>query len=296
MLFSLRRKLVRAWFDHQCRGILRTPPVETVDAPLTVVSMVSHADVRMYLVAMKSLYRRLGRGKIVAIDDGSLLPEDKALLAEHLKGMRTVPLASLDTGRCPRGGTWERLLLIMDLSETDYVIQMDSDTVATGPLPEVLDCVAQNRAFTLGTRMGQRFVTFDEATAAVAAVPGGHVQIESERSLAQLADADKRRYVRGSSGFAGFARGGFDRARVEAFSQEMVAQLGQRWTEWGTEQVTSNYVVANSPDAMVLPYPKYACFDLDMDPGEASFLHFIGTNRFDRGVYASYAHRIMEAA
>ena len=52
----------------------------------------------------------------------------------------------------------------------------------------------------------------------------------------------------------------------------MTAELGSRWTEWGTEQVTSNYVVANSPEAMVLPYPKYACFDLNMDPAESVFL------------------------
>lgn len=296
MLFSLRRKLVRARFDHQCRGIFRTPPLRVVGAPLTLVSMVSHADVRMYLVAMKSLYRRLGRGRIVAIDDGSLTPEDRAVIAEHLGDPRIVPLASLDTGLCPHGGTWERLLLILDLSAEDYVIQMDSDTIATGALAEVVDSIDTNRAFTLGTRMGQRFVSFREATAAVASVPGGHVQIESERSLARLEGAGTRRYVRGSSGFAGFARGGFDRARVEAFSQEMTAELGSRWTEWGTEQVTSNYVVANSPEAMVLPYPKYACFDLNMDPTESVFLHFIGTNRFDRGVYASFANRIMEAA
>lgn len=76
----------------------------------------------------------------------------------------------------------------------------------------------------------------------------------------------------------------------------MSALLGARWSEWGTEQVSSNYVVANSPDARVLPYPKYACFDLDMDPERSAFLHFIGTHRFERGVYAALANRVIGSA
>ncbi len=72
--------------------------------------------------------------------------------------------------------------------------------------------------------------------------------------------------------------------------------LGDKWGQWGSEQVASNFAVANTAGAMVLPYPKYANFDLDMDPQAACFLHFVGTNRFDRGVYAGETRAFIEAA
>ncbi len=205
-------------------------------------------------------------------------------------------LSALETGGCPKGGTWERLVLILERCADEYVIQVDSDTLAKNVLGEVLQCIEDNRAFTLGTRMGQRFVTLCEAADHIAGLSGDHVQMVAERAMARFAAPDRRRYVRGSSGFAGFARGGFPRRELEAFSSEMSALIGDKWTEWGSEQVSSNYVVANSPRASVLPYPKYACFDLRMDPTDSAFLHFIGTNRFDRGVYATLANQVMARA
>jgi hypothetical protein len=297
MLYRLRRKIARDRFERQCRTVRATPPLRPAAAPLTILSMVSHVDVVMYLIAIKSLYHRLGRGKILIVDDGSLTDADRQQLREHLGDPTIVALDTLDTGRCPRGGTWERLCLILTLcAGGDYVIQLDSDTLAQAPLDEVAACVEANRAFTLGTRMGSAFCTLREATERVAGLDGDHVQMVAERAFATLPDADRRRYVRGSSGFAGFARGGFWRGDLEEFSVQMSERLGDKWTQWGSEQVASNYVVANSPAAQVLPYPKYACFDLRMDPRASAFLHFIGTHRFDRGVYATLANQVMAAA
>ena len=60
--------------------------------------------------------------------------------------------------------------------------------------------------------------------------------------------------------------------------------------EWGSEQVASNFVVANSPSASVLPYPRYACFDPDLaSPSQVAFLHFVGTWRFHGGIFAAAA-------
>ncbi|MBV8165903.1 MAG: glycosyltransferase family 2 protein, partial [Alphaproteobacteria bacterium] len=207
MLYRLRRKLARDRFERQTHAVRETPPLRPVGAPLTFVSMVSHVDVSMYLIAIKSLYRRLGRGRILIVDDGSLTAEDCAVLAEHLGNPTIIGLHTLDTGRCPRGGTWERLVLILDrCAAGDYVIQVDSDTLAQAGLDEVAACVEANRAFTLGTRMGNAFCTLREAAARVADLPGNHIQMAAERAFATLPDADRRRYVRGSSGFAGFAR------------------------------------------------------------------------------------------
>ena len=44
--------------------------------------------------------------------------------------------------------------------------------------------------------------------------------------------------------------------------------------------MASNYFVANSPAAAVLPYPKYASYGPTVDLRQAAFVHYIGLNRF----------------
>ena len=92
--------------------------------------------------------------------------------------------------------------------------------------------------------------------------------------------------MRGSAGFAGFAVGAVNRADANLFSEKMSVLVGkERWSDWGTEQVTSNFLVANAPDAVVLPSPAYECFLSNADWHNSTFLHFIGSHRYKEGVY-----------
>lgn len=287
MFFNLKNRMHRSIHANRCQGIWATPPIHSTagELPLIFLSQITRRDLLMYLVAIKSIVARVGYGQIVQVDDNSLTDDDRSLLQRHLPGSKCVPIRTIDTGACPRGGTWERLCHILSLARESYVIQVDADTVVCGEIPEVVDCITRNLAFTLGTRQGQAFVTVRDAAAFARKFDQQHIQIAAERALGDIPGGADLRYVRGSSGFAGFAHGGFEPSRLESFSQYMSGSVGERWREWGTEQVSSSFVVANSPNSVVLPHPKYACFDLEMDPEQASFLHFIGTNRFDRGVY-----------
>ncbi|MFX5464823.1 hypothetical protein ABTD44_20845, partial [Acinetobacter baumannii] len=79
-----------------------------------------------------------------------------------------------------------------------------------------------------------------------------------ERALAQIEGAGHHGYIRGCAGFAGFARGGNGRETARFFHDEMARMLGhQAMAEWGSEQVTSSFVVANDPDPVLLPYSQY---------------------------------------
>ena len=118
--------------------------------------------------------------------------------------------------------------------------------------------------------------------------PGAHVQLVAEANFHKLRDFETLRYIRGCAGFAGFPRRSFTRGFVEKISGEMRAAIGDKWAEWGSEQVMSNIVVANVPGAVVLPHPKYAdCHK--MRRGETMFVHFIGSCRFTGGTYAKLA-------
>lgn len=287
-------------FAHRrvARAVLRTPPVPARGEGLVVLSMVGGRVLEPYLVAAKSLLRGLGGGRAVVIDDGTLSPADRAALARHMPGVEVLAIDSVDTGACPRGGTWERLLTILDLRADAYVVQVDSDTVTLGAIPEVVGAVRANRSFSLRGEPGAELADAAALAAALPPLPEPmHVQHAAERALPRLAlPIAHPRYFRGCSGFAGFARSGGGRALAEAFSRENERLLGpERWGRWGSEQVTSNFVVANDPDPLLLPYDRYLNHTGETVPPDARFVHYLGEWRFNSGSYFDATRRAIRA-
>ena len=289
MFYQLKDRVRRYRFAGACKGVLHAAPV-ALDASsnLVVLSQVQHKDVPLYLLAVKSFARQVRPRTVCVLNDGSLSANDCAVLREHVPGVNLLELAEFRSAICPRGGTWERLLAIASLVRDHYVIQLDSDTLTIGPIEEVRHCTERQSAFALGTWNNQKIETMRErceTARKLAHQTDSHVQVVAEANLDKLDDFESLRYVRGCSGFAGFARQSFTREFVEAISGQMQAAIGAKWSEWGSEQVMSNIVIANIPNAIVLPHPKYAdCHK--MQPGVTEFIHFIGSCRFDDGNYA----------
>jgi len=295
MLHRWRTKLKRARFDRLTEGILDTPPMPVVDAPWSIMSMVSKRDVQMYLLSLKSFYTHIGRGKIWAIIDRDMPADSRATLERHFPGIRFVILEDIDTGPCQRGGTWERVLHVVEHSSEEYTIQLDCDTLAFGPdLSEVRACVESNTAFTLGS-MGFGIVSLPEAAALARQSDSNFVGLAAERLFDRYPDSAKWKYVRASSGFAGFAKNGIARTAIEDFHVNMEKLLGSRWIEWGTEQCASNFAVANSPNAVVLHRPKYGNFSPGLSNEKASFLHFYGTHRYEEDFFANRGREIIQS-
>lgn len=257
--------------------------------------MVGHRDLIMYLIAVKSFYRQMGEGEIIVVDDGTLTARDRKLLSHHLGAPDFVDMNSVDTGPCPKGRCWERLFTVLELREKFYVIQLDSDTLTRSAVPEVVECVRSNRCFTLGTvsESGADFLSLHDASRVAEKFTGTHVQVLTEKSLFRLPDPECNRYVRGSAGFAGFAKGRPLRGAASEFSRRISKLIGPKWNDWGSEQITSNYLIANEPSPVVLPQPKYSCFDPERSVRNEVFVHFIGTYRHDGGVYARESRAVI---
>ena len=299
LLDRVVRKLREQHFLRACRAVLATPPCAVRDDGVILFSMIGTRVLLPYLVAAKSLHANLGRGRFVILDDGTLTADDRAVLAKHLGDPQIIAISQVDTGPCPRGGTWERLLTILDLRADAYVIQLDSDVVVLGPVDDVAEAIAQGRSFTLRGEAAAEILPLVESAASATAYmdPGRqHVQSAIELTMDQvkLPGRDDLRYVRGCSGFAGFAPSKQGRALAEGFSAEAERLVGkQRWAEWGSEQVTSNFVIANEPQAMLLPYDRYLNFWNDPIGPAVRLVHFIGTFRYHRGAYVRAARQAM---
>ncbi len=293
MLYRLRDRLRRHRFRRACRDIYATPPLESAKGGAAVLTQLQHKDVILFLVAVKTFARQVPVGAVFVLDDGSLTPTDRGTLEHHVPGCRILPIGEFRHPRCPRGGTWERLLAIATLGRERYLIQLDSDTLTRSPLPEVARFVERGTAFTLGTWDNQTIEPMRRCSERVAERLRGkgdpHVQLAAEAAFQKLAGVEGLRYVRGCSGFAGFPPGTADPAFIADFSQEMETLLGRRWHEWGSEQVMSNVVVANAPDAEVLPHPDYS--DCTKMTATTRFIHFVGNCRFAKGIYAREARK-----
>ncbi len=293
------RRVREAQFNREARAVQATPPVRARADGVVLFSMIGTRVVLPYLVAAKSLHAQLGRGRFAILDDGTLTAGDRAVLDQHLDGPDIHSISSVDTGDCPRGGCWERLLTLLELRRSDYVIQLDSDTVTLGPVPEIVAAIEAGRDFTLLGGVNSLWQPVDEFVGAIGpSRDETHIQAAIEGVMDQACGRvpGLTHYVRGCAGFAGFAQGGMGRETADDFSRAASALLGaERWVEWGSEQVMSNLIVANEGEPLLLPYARYLNYWNAPFGPEAAMVHFVGTYRFHRGAYSAAARRAIAA-
>ncbi len=291
-IINLKQQLNKLRFCLAVRQIQKTPIVRPQPGGPILLSMVQHRDVLPYLLAIKSFARFTPPSMIVVIADPSITMADRKLLGQHVGNIRFHDAASFHCDELPKGGTWERLTAIAEYVKEGFVIQLDADTVATRPMPEVEQAVRENCAFLLGTEDIQHIEPVSEIArwAKGRLVGNDHVQLTAESVLDRLSDQQHWKYVRACSGFAGFPKEGFDKDHLIRISQEMGALLGSRWAEWGTEQFSSNLVLASMNGARLLPHPKYCA--PHRANGDTAFRHFIGYVRYTTPLYGDLAGRV----
>lgn len=288
-MINLTQQVNKFRFRIMINRIKSTPILDSAPGGPVLLSMVHHRDVLSYLLAAKSFARFVVPGKVVIVADPSITAADRELLKRHIPELSFRDAAEFHCPELPKGGTWERLTAIAEYAQESFVIQLDADTVATKPMPEVEQAVRENHAFLLGTEDIQQIQPVAEIAqwAKGRLVGNDHVQLAAESVLDRLSDQQHWKYVRACSGFAGFPKGGFDKAQLIRISQEMGALLGTRWAEWGTEQFSSNLVLASMDGAKLLPHPKYCA--PHRANGDTAFRHFIGYVRHTTPLYGDLA-------
>jgi hypothetical protein len=210
MFYNLKNWLRRRHFSQRVQGLLHTAPIELGAAAAPVVlSQLQHKDVLMYLAGVKYFSPQVPPSTVHVVNDGSLTPEDRTLLARHVLGVQFHALEYCREQDLPIGGTWERPTAITHLSQTQYVIQFDAGTLTRGPIDEVTVAAQTNRTFTIGTWNGQTIKTARERAEKTRARNASltHVQMLAEAHFDRLNEVATRKYACGCSGFVGFLAG-----------------------------------------------------------------------------------------
>lgn len=292
LIKSISKEYNRKVFNWIAKDILHTPPLKQSGESPVIVSMLCHKDVFMYLLAIKSFYRALGRGRIVIINDGTLTQKDFEILDFHVRPSEYIQASELSSPLCPGYISWKKLFCIAHYIKDSYTIQLDSDTLTVArQLPDIQSHIDTNTSYILGTWPDQQPTSMLEAAQAAQASNSNHVQMLAEKSFSLLPNVDTLKYIRGCSGFDGFATNSFDIAYLEEFSQQMYKLISNKWNEWGSEQTTSNVIVANSKKSAVLPYPQYYNYWGKVED-DSHFVHFVGSYRYHGGNYGRLARKI----
>ncbi len=299
-----KRNIIK--FNKALLNVIDTPPIQSVeDSNVLVLSQVHHAAVKMSLIAIKSFVKKFGHCKIELINDGSLTETDLSLLQQHIQGVTIVEITDIDIADCPKGGCWERLCHLLKRTEDYYVIQLDSDTVTIGALPEIHQQVNDNLGFSIGGPMFPDPVPIDYMSQLAESWNVDHVQAKAEMNLVALKDLQITHYLRGCAAFAGFPRGSNLRTLLSEVSQTMEKQLGKdTWSEWGTEQFSSNVMQSLCQGSQILNWPKYhnhgfPNYDTNRNGlseylGKVSLIHFIGPTRFSNDLYTKMIHHTIQ--
>lgn len=281
-----KRDYFRWNYHRTAYRILKTRPLERGNVPFVLLSMVQKRDVSSYLVAVKSFVHFINPTSIVVVCDPSIDQADRAILKRHVPHIELRDAHEFTHPDIPRGGTWERLFAIAGYVESNYVVQLDADTLTMRPVPEVQDAILAGRGFVLAEMpdapIRSLLATHDNALPWLSeGVP--HVQAIAEVEMVNVGLPMDARYIRGCSGFTGFPRSDAMRDVMIDYSRRMTSKLGADWKRWGTEQVTSNYLVSNAAGTQPLPFPKYGT--PDHATVDTAFYHFIGSLRFINNKY-----------
>jgi hypothetical protein len=281
----LKRDYFRSQYQKTIRDVLNTAPLQRGDLPFMLLSMVHQRDVHSYLVAVKSFAHFLNPERIVVVCDPTIDNDDRALLKRHVPHIELRDAREFTHADIPRGGCWERLFAISEFTRETYVVQLDADTLTVQAIPEVLEGIRQGTGFVLGEMPDQPVLTLPATreNALPWLGPNAHIQALAEVEMVNVGLPQQACYIRGCAGFTGFPRSAGMRDMMIDYSRRMKAKLGDDWSRWGTEQVTSNYLVSNAPGTKPLPFPKYGT--PDSATGETAFFHFIGSLRFINSKY-----------
>jgi len=292
-------------------AVSKTGPIATnPHAKTTIHSAVPHRYVYAYLIAIKSLLQYDGDYAICVHDDGSLTSDDKKLIKIHLPHVRIIDWHFANS-------EFERLinnpfLSMVRKSYSSYLKLFDTNLFNNSERIIILD------TDTLFLRNPEEIIQWSHngGSAWYHMAPDCKMKIEKEFVMAKYSDLQKvhiqtliindldeinstlnsdYQIVQGfCSGFIGYDNGTINFDELDKLFRLLNKKFGDKIFLWGAEQTVHGLMLC-SKGARALPIDKYFVFTQRNAhlADEATFLHFVGENRFYKLIYPKLAKAII---
>jgi hypothetical protein len=301
MFYGLKNWLKYTAFSLRTRAIHKSPPLACDPAAgCEVHTMLGARDLPLYLLAIKSLLRFYRSVGVVIHSDGTLTPRMEATLRRHIPGCRLItPEAANARAREALGE--DSFLARWRGTDVAYRRLIDTELHSAAPKRIILDAdiLVLNRPEEL-----IRWIEQDEAPFVMGQPPPGgaflppsgqkHVQdlfMEKLDDLSKALGLPRVFLQGGTGGFYGCTRE-LSLDKIERVIQQALA-LGVPMQRWGGDQAVIVYLLS-AAGAKRLDTERYINYDhrYAATVAEMDLVHFFGTYRFDRNLYASLAAKI----
>lgn len=288
--------------------IVHTDPVETNPAADTSLhSAVPHRYVYAYLVAIKSLLRYHNDFSVFVHDDGSLEQADKTLISRHLPGVRIIDRHEADT-RFDEAvknpflskvrNSYTSYLKLFDTTlynQSKRIIIVDTDTLFLRRPELVIDwAINGGKPWFHMAPKGTMKSKKELAVANYSNLQKTHIQTLIIKDLEEINSQLNRNYriEQGfCSGFIGYDADTIDFSELDRLFNLLFDKFGDRIFKWGAEQTTHGLILCGK-GATALPLEQYFVFTQKNAhrARDATFLHFVGENRFYKMIYPRLAN------
>ncbi len=292
-------------------GIKRTPPVQTnPDADTGIHSAVPHRYLLAYLVAIKSFLRYYPDITVYVHDDGSLVEHDKALIRAHIEGVRIVDRGAADDEFDRKVGdaflsrvrkSYTSYLKLFDptlISDKQRIIIVDTDTLFLKPPDEVIGWAREGGApWYHRVHQGRMSKRDGGALTNLTQLQDVHIQALITRSLDDINETLGAHYAifpGFNSGFIGYEHGTVRFDELGKLLHALYERFSEKIFRWGAEQ-TTHALILGGRGATALPVEEYFVYTQNNAhlADKATFIHFIGENRFYRMHYPRLASRVV---
>lgn len=294
----IKNLINRKLFNYTVAKIRSTQPIKyrRCDS-VSILSMVGHDSVDMYLLSIKSFLKNFGRGNVQIVNDGTLTSEDIELLKFHVPSINITHSDDIDTYDGPSYVSWKRLYRAQALSAESYVIQLDSDVITLAPVVEVDNLVRSNHGFLVGANRWSQAVDVTTLHDIVSHWDSDHVQAKAEANFHKLSFySDGTKYLRGCAGFAGYPKNFATVDEIRSLSNEIEHYVGSSWKKWGSEQTTTMSLISKCDGSKILPWPSYQNYNFPKTneiTESMNLIHFIGTHRYSDSKYSQLASNVI---
>ncbi len=293
------------------RGIRATAPIETHPGAATRIhSIVPARNVHAFLLASKSYLMHDADVAVYAHDDGTLRDADCALIRRHLPGVIILDRAEMDA-RFAKAmndpflsqvrGSYTSYLKLFDptfLSEGQRIILLDTDTLFV-KRPEIVIAWAGNGGAPWYHSAPKGSMKHSAKPSAPVPPEKIHIQTLIMRELDDInrtLDTDYRIEQGFCAGFVGYSGDTIRFQELKRLLLELHKRFGKRIFRWGAEQTIHGLMLCGQ-GAQCLPIEDYFVFTQHTAAraDDATFIHFVGENRYHRLIYPRLARRVVQA-
>lgn len=291
-------------------NVLKTKTITTnPEAKTTVHSAVPHRYLYAYLYAIKSLLLYDNDFAVCVHDDGSLTPEDINIIKTHLINVRIIErkFADAEFDRLINNPflskvrtSYTSYLKLFDttlFNNSEQIIILDTDTLFLKRPEEIINWSKNGgHAFYHMAPKGKMKENKGKELSQYSDLQKVHIQTLIINDLDDInRTLDSNYFIEQGfcSGFIGYHANTINFDELENLFKLLHKKFGDKIFRWGAEQTTHGLILC-SKGAQALPIKEYFVFTQKnaQQAKDATFVHFVGENRFHHLIYPKLAKRI----